>query len=125
MCTVTAGGYEVTFSELIAAAGDYRARAEAIGQALARFSAATGLPDSAFGNLSGSGSMASQYREFRSQVTQDATKAADSLLTGAAALAETAIRYRVADQVVMAYLHNLSQSQSGQRTQTTEPEPGR
>jgi uncharacterized protein YukE len=120
---VTGGGYEVTAAELVDMAREYKARAEAIGQALARFRAGASLPDSAFGNLPESRHLALQYQDFCSRVTQDATKVSDGLVAGAVKLAQTAVTYRAADQVVAAYLNNLRQS--GQRTGAAEPEQGR
>ncbi len=116
---MTGGGYEVTVSELVDMAREYKARAEAIGHSLERFRAAAGVPDSAFGNLPDSKNLASQYQEFYSRVMQDTTKVSEALLTGAVKLAQTAVTYRVADQVVRAYLNNLDQS--AQRTGTDEP----
>lgn len=119
---MTDGGYEVTVSELVEVARQYKARAEAIGQALARFRAAASLPDSAFGNLPESKSLASQYQEFCSRVTQDTAKVSDGLLSGVLKLALNAVTYSAADQVVVAYLNNLSQS--AQPTGTAEPGQG-
>lgn len=110
---MASGGYEVTVGELAEASGTYHAEGDDVRQALARFRAAAALPDSAFGNLPQSASMASQYQEFLEHVTQDLTRMSEALLTGSAKLAGNAAAYRRAEQVVLQYLRNIGQAGQG------------
>lgn len=91
-------GYEVTFGDLDQVAGVYKAQGDALRQALERFVSAANIPPSAFGNLPESGELASQYKQFLSEVMRDMTHLYEGLLTGAAKLHVNAAKYRAAEQ---------------------------
>jgi uncharacterized protein YukE len=95
---VASGGFEVTTSDLDQAAGEFKDQGTAILQAAQQFHSAAALPDSAFGNLPQSKTMASQYQQFFNQVCNDMIKLAEALETGTAKLALNAALYRAADQ---------------------------
>jgi uncharacterized protein YukE len=105
-------GFSVMPGDLHEAAGDYKAQAEAIRQAGARFTSAAGLPDSAFGNLQQSAALARQYQEFRKQVTQDVATMYQALASGSATLTANAAAYQAADLIAELYLND--QADAGQ-----------
>ena len=100
-------GFEVVLSELGEAGAAYKAQSSNVQQALSRFRSEADLPRSAFGNMSQSAKLASQYQEFFSRVTNDITKLHQTLLSGAVALAATRAKYIVADDLVLLYLEYL------------------
>jgi uncharacterized protein YukE len=107
---VVSDGYEVTVSDLDDASAAFKPEGDAALQARTQFQAAADLPDSAFGNVPGSATMASQYQEFFDQVTQDIAKVSEALEAGAKTLSANAARYRAADQAVTDDLRRLGAS---------------
>jgi uncharacterized protein YukE len=107
---VASDGYEVTVSDLDNASAAFKPEGNAALQARTEFQAAADLPDSAFGNMPGSATIASQYQEFFDQVMGDLTKVSEALQAGAETLSANAARYRAADQAVTDDLRRLGAS---------------
>jgi hypothetical protein len=96
-------GYQVMLGELRDAAAAYKAQGEAVRQALARFEPAFRLPDTVFGNVPNSRTLASQCQEALERIRSDLTRMQEGLATGAVKLAASAETYKAADDVVEFY----------------------
>ena len=96
------GGFEVTFDDLFGGADEFQTQGESILKARLTYRSDAELPDSAFGNLSQSKTIASQYQQLYSQVSDDMTKLSTALLDGTAKLALSATLYKAAEEFAAA-----------------------
>jgi hypothetical protein len=99
---VAGEGFEVTFNDLFGGADEFKAQGESILSARLAYRSGAELPDSAFGNLPSSKTIASQYQEVYKQVSDDMTRLSTALLDGTAKLALSATLYKAAEEFAAA-----------------------
>jgi uncharacterized protein YukE len=95
---VASGGFEVTFSELSAAAAEYRNQAEYLSNAVTSFMSAARLTPGDFGRLAESAQLDKQYETFYKQVGSDMAKLYGGLHDGANKLDAASAKYQAAEE---------------------------
>jgi uncharacterized protein YukE len=95
---MASGGFEVTFSELDAAAAEYQKQAEFLRQAVARFVSSAELTPGDFGRLPESKQLDQQYEGFYKQVSRDMAKLYGGLTDGANKLDAASAKYQAAEE---------------------------
>lgn len=95
---MASSGYTVTFSDMNAAMAAYMAQARAISAALETFKPEADLEPGAFGKVSGSASMATEYAKLYAQIIDQVTTMSRELAAGGMKIGLACAHYQAAEQ---------------------------